>query len=173
MAKNALSNSFENKILLNTFQEVDTRSQNNRRIRMSIRNVFGLQLSWYWNSFLSQYYLAFVACLTVCKMCSTVLFLEIGERGFMTTFLWLRKWRVLEFKWLAPDCHNSAFLLAESTGLWLRLSVASLDWQGASDTLACRTALLGSGDAACSGHMPSECFISKRSEQVSVSRHSD
>ena len=96
-----------------------------------------------------------------------------NRRGFMTTFLWLRKWRVLEFKWLAPDCHNSAFLLAESTGLWLRLSMAYPDWQGASDILACKTSLLGSGVAACSGHMPSECFISKRSAQVSVNRHSD
>ena len=61
----------------------------------------------------------------------------------------------------------------QSAGLRLRLSVASLGWQGASDVLACKTALLGSGDAACSGHMHFECFISKRSEQVSVSRHSD
>lgn len=102
---------------------------------MSIKNIFGLLLSWYWSSFLSQYYLAFAAGSAVCKMCSVVLLLlEIGRIGFFLFphhILWLRKWRVLGFEWFAPNCHNRVFLLARDAGLLLLPSVASFGWQGA------------------------------------------
>lgn len=46
---------------------------------------------------------------------------------------------------------------------------ASLGWQAASDVPACLTALLGPGDAARSGHLRSECWVSEWPEQLRVS----
>lgn len=116
------------------------------------KNILGLLLFWYWNSFLSQCYLAFAEYFPAYKVCSIEFFLE-GGGGVLSTTSHDRG---------NGECWNSSDLPQSVTRvsfIWHRmrdLTAAACCLSGMAGCLwylSCMTALLGSEDAACSGHM--------------------